>query len=189
MERMRLDHHLPTQPRSPGSGKVSMAQQWIAQVESRKSGNDVEPYDDEILDRIWEKAFSPLLSTPDNTIMEFGRLLDKTKSFGSTRELIDELTFLDEWKVSFVDGDSIKIAQSVHMLQTLLVQTFLKKIIDLEGWYSAHWFEDQYGIKPSRLRKAVQRGKISKMGTGKASVYSLASVRRLWKEDFIDIDA
>lgn len=134
----------------------------------------------EAFKRIMEKVFLPMMKQGSTEVA--AKILQKTDTYGSTRELLEELDLLDEWEITIRDSVSVT-KQDTGMTQFLLVQRFLESIVDREGWYTATWFKEQYAIEPSRLRKAAQRGQLPKLGEQRKTVYSYEAARRLWPHE------
>lgn len=101
-------------------------------------------------------------------------------SFGSLRELLDELEFLDQWKITLRDGVSHSMPLDNKTMQVLAVQSFLHQVVDREGWYSASWYNEQFGIQTGTIRQAALRGQIPSHGEGKNKTYPFAIAKKLW---------
>ncbi len=141
----------------------------------------LEPNTDAII-RIVDKVFKPMIESEQGSIYEAAKMLVKTETYGSTRDLIDELDVLDKWEITIREPGMV-MKQDTKTTQYLLIQRFLESIVDREGWYTATWFKEQYGIDSARLRKAAQRGQLPKMGEQRKTVYSFENARRLWPEE------
>lgn len=137
----------------------------------------------ETLDRIIA-AVDPVLSNADNSIQALGNLLSETSSLGPIAPLLSELQFLDKWFVLVADESGQQMRLPQVWFYTYLVLAHMRRVVDREGWYSAKWYKDNYGIPPSRLRVASGRDKrLPKKKHGNTTVYPFAVARRLWPED------
>ena len=57
-----------------------------------------------------------------------------------------------------------------------------------EDYKPAVWFRQQTGIQPERLRVTAKRGQLPKKMLGKRHMYHVPTARKLWPQDFVDLD-